>query len=321
MKQNNTPSQNAYHVASLYQGQRIDRVIQSLTGTSRKKVKAFLDHGQVWLNQKKVVIASWEVKKGDKIEIRTLEQLRENPISADAYYLKVIHHDKDILVVEKDAGVPCEQSPISTRPTLVAIINAYLKRRHTHLPYHYIGLVHRLDQDTSGLMVYSLSKEANKIISQFKKHTIQRKYLAIVHGSLKSEEGTIKSYLKKSDLLKGGQKVTESTEAAGQLAITKYRVIERYPKASLVELTLNTGRTHQIRVHMASLGHPVVGDKVYGNPKGAKGTDNVPIRFERQALHASYLAFFHPVTNEPMEFVSELPKDVKKLLLKLRKAV
>lgn len=318
MKTSNTLSQNTYQVASLYQGQRLDRVLQSLTGQSRKKVKFYLDHGQVWVNQKKVVIASWEVRKGDKIHIQTLEELAENPLSADEYYLKVVHHDKDILVVEKDAGVPCEKSPISTRPTLVAIINAYLKRRFTHLPHHYLGLVHRLDQHTSGLIVYSLSKDANKIISQFKKHTIKRRYLAVVEGSVKNAEGTIRSYLKKSELLKGGQKVTESTEESGQLAITKYRVVERYPKATLVELTLNTGRTHQIRVHMASLGHPVVGDKVYGDkPKG----DHRPIVFSRQALHASYLAFYHPITSEPMEFTSELPKDLKKLLIKLRKSV
>ncbi|QQR79349.1 MAG: RluA family pseudouridine synthase [Deltaproteobacteria bacterium] len=318
MKQDNTPSQNTYQVASLYHGQRIDRVIQSMTAMSRKKVKALLDHGQVWVNQKKIVIASWEAKKGDKIEIRTKEELSENPISADEYFLKVVHHDKDILVVERDAGVPCETSLISTRPTLVAIINAYLKRRYKHLPHHYVGLVHRLDQDTSGLMVYSLSKDANKIISQFKKHTIQRKYLAIVQGSLKKSEGTIKSYLKKSELLKGGKKVTESTEESGQLAVTQYRLIECYPRASLVELTLNTGRTHQIRVHMASLGHPVIGDKVYGaKPKG----DERLISFPRQALHASYLAFYHPITSEPMEFKSELPKDLKKLLIKLRKSV
>jgi 23S rRNA pseudouridine1911/1915/1917 synthase len=201
---------------------------------------------------------------------------------------------------------------------LVAIINAYLKRRYKHLPFHYVGLVHRLDQDTSGLMVYSLSKEANTIISQFKRHTIKRKYLAVVQGSLKNSEGTIKSYLKKSELLKGGKKVAESTEESGQLAITKYKLVERYPRASLVELTLNTGRTHQIRVHMASLGHPVIGDKVYGSkPKG----DERLVSFPRQALHASYLAFYHPISGEPMEFKSELPKDLKKLLLKLRKSV
>lgn len=287
---------------------RLDRNLQVLTGLSRKKVKSLLDQGKVYVNGRKVIIASWEIKKGDLIEIREEEA---PPIKADEFFLKVIHEDKDLIVVEKDAGIPCESSPISTRPTLVAIINAYLKRRYTHLEHFYLGLVHRLDRETSGLMVYTKTKEANRISQQFKRHTIERKYVAVVEGQIESEGGTIDSHLKKSDLLPKGQKVALATEAAGMKATTVFRVLERYTNATLVEVRLNTGRTHQIRVHMASIGHPVVGDRIYGS-------EAPRIHFPRQALHASFLGFIHPVTGKKMEFESELPRDLRRLVDRLR---
>ncbi len=294
---------------------RVDRVLQTMTGLSRKKVKSLLDQGRIAINDRKVVIASWQVKKGDRIEIQEEDT---PPISADQYFLKVVHEDKDIIVVEKDAGISCETSAVATRPSLVAIINAYFKRKYTFLKHHYLGLVHRLDRETSGLMVYSKTKDANKISQQFKRHAIERKYLAVVEGPVKSEGGTIDSYLKKSDLLSGGKKVTLSTQDSGMKAVTLFRVLERYPQATLVEIQLNTGRTHQIRVHMASIGHPVIGDKIYR--AGIKGLskETPAVAFPRQALHASFLGFHHPVTGEKMEFESELPRDMRKLVDRLR---
>ncbi len=289
---------------------RLDRVLALLADFSRKKAKALLDQGRVFVNGRKVFIASWVMRPGDRIEIRSEKEVLITP--AEKHFLKIVHEDAHILVVEKDAGVPCEASPVATKPTLVSILNAYFKRKEPHLKHHYLGLVHRLDRDTSGLMVYSKTKDANRIADQFKRHTIGRKYMAVVEGRMDDTRGTIEGFLKKNTLLKGGRKVATSTAESGQHAVTHYRVFERYEKATLAEITLNTGRTHQIRVHLSSIGHPVVGDTIY------RGKAAPAVPFGRQALHASYLKFHHPVTGEPMEFRSELPRDMRRLVDKLR---
>lgn len=288
-------------------GNRLDRFLQTQTGLSRKKVKKLLDEGRIRINDRKVIIASWIVKKGQTIAIQEAGVLSDP--NASEYFLKVAFEDAALLVVEKDPGVPCEPTPQSTRPTIIEIINAYLHRRYPHLKGHYVGPVHRLDRDTSGLMVFTKKKEANRLAHQFKNHTIKRRYLAIVSGRLEQEEGTIRGFLQKSSLLKGGKKVKASTSHSGKEAITHWRLLERYPKSSLVEITLNTGRTHQIRVHLSSLGHPVIGDKIYGEREA---------RFARQALHASFLGFKHPLTGEWMEFESPLPRDMRRLVDRLR---
>ena len=166
-------------------------------------------------------------------------------------------------------------------------------------------------------MVYSKTKEGNKVADQFKRHTIKRKYFVLVAGQVSDEQGKIEGFIEKSPLLKGGQKVKTATPEAGRFASTEFRVLERYPHATLLEVKINTGRTHQIRLHLGSIGHPVVGDKIYGK----KGAINCAPTFPRQALHACYLKFHHPLTGEPLEFVSELPKDMRKLVDRLRLSV
>lgn len=306
-------SKTPFKVPENLAGERLDRLLQLFAGISRKKAKGLLDRGRVFVNGRKVVIASWGLKKGDRLEIK--EEPGDQPADAEPYYLKVVYEDDALLVVEKEAGISCERSPIATKPTMTAIINAYFKRKHPHLKHHYLGLVHRLDTETSGLMVYTRTKEANRITDQFKRHTIRRKYLAVVEGRIEVGGGKIESYLKKSDLLKGGRKVALSTPESGRRAVTKFRVLERYANATLAEVELNTGRTHQIRVQMASIGHPVIGDKIYG--RGViHHASTMP--FPRQALHASFLGFHHPVTHQKMEFKADLPRDLRKLVDRLR---
>ncbi|MBI2499876.1 MAG: RluA family pseudouridine synthase [Deltaproteobacteria bacterium] len=297
---------NCFKVGRREEGSRLDRFLQEKTSLSRKKVKGLLDQGQIYLNNRKVVIASWQVKQGALIEIRKETGLRHP--TADKYFLKVVYEDSDLLVVEKDAGVPCEESPQATEPTILEIINAYLKRKYPHLKRHYVGPVHRLDRDTSGLMVFTKKREANKLTDQFKRHVIKRRYLAIVEGAVEGERGKIEGFLQKNQILPGGRKVKPSTIASGKRAVTYWRLKERYAAASLLEITLNTGRTHQIRVHMASIGHPVMGDKIYGHGGG----------LQRQALHASFLGFWHPLTGQEMEFESDLPRDMRRLVDRLR---
>jgi 23S rRNA pseudouridine1911/1915/1917 synthase len=316
----------SFQIAKGLSERRLDRVLPILLGLSRKKVKTLLDQGRIFVNGRKVVIASWKTKPGDKIEISGDQGPAPTP-EATKYFLKVVYEDADLLVIEKDAGIGCEPSTVATRPSIVSIINAYLKRKCPHLKRHYLGLVHRLDRDTSGLMVYTKTKEANKIADQFKRHTIRRKYRAVVEGRIDEDQGRIEGFLKKSDLLGGGRKVALGTPESGRKAVTEFRVLERYENATLVEISLNTGRTHQIRVQMASIGHPVIGDRIYGPPHPASPPsprhrgEGLGVRgFARQALHAAYLKFHHPVTGQKMEFSSELPKDMRKLVDRLRMA-
>lgn len=306
---------SCFHATKQEEGKRLDRCLQQWTEFSRKKVKGLLDQGKIFVDGRKVVIASWQIKNRMRIEVREQPTLR-HPASLE-HFLKIVYEDNDLLVVEKDPGILCEPSALATQPTFVEIINAYFKRKYPALKTHYLGLVHRLDRDTSGLMVYTKTRAANlPLADQFKRHTIVRKYLAVAAGRMEKDDGEITGYLKKSGLLGGGQKVKLSTPAAGQKAVTRWRLIERYNRASLVEVALNTGRTHQIRVQLASIGHPVVGDRIYG--RSVENHELPTVNFPRQALHASYLGFRHPVTGKKVEFESDLPRDMRRLVDRLR---
>jgi 23S rRNA pseudouridine1911/1915/1917 synthase len=296
--------------------QRLDLFLAEQLSVSRKKVKALIDQGRIWAGEKKIIIASWKLQEGDTVEVRDKD---DGALPRRKRYLKIWYEDEYLLVVEKPPGVACERTGQTLTSTVVDDLNDYLRRAHPGKPYPYIGLMHRLDRETSGLMVYSLSKQANRLARDFRFHQIERKYLAIVEGAMKSSEGRINRPLQK-DLRRGGRKMKTAAvslptgrpavragrqgDLTAQRAVTDFIVKQRFPQATLVEARLLTGRTHQVRVHFASLGHPVMGDKLYG------GRAQVP----RQMLHASHLEFEHPVTKKKLRFTSPLPKDFKSLL-------
>jgi 23S rRNA pseudouridine1911/1915/1917 synthase len=287
-------------VTNKQHGQRLDLFLADNLSLSRKKVKALIDQGRVWSGDKKIIIASWKVQEGDNLQVREKDELAP---PRRHRYLKIWYEDPYLLVVEKPPGVACERTGQTLSSTLVDDLNDYLRRAHPGKPYPYIGLMHRLDRETSGLMVYSLSKRANRLARDFRFHKIERRYLAIVEGAMKSSEGRINRPLEK-DMRSGGRKMKTATAGSSRRAITDYVVRQRFPQATLVEARLLTGRTHQVRVHFASLGHPVMGDKVYGSSA----------RVQRQMLHASHLEFDHPVTKKKLRFSSPIPKDFKTLL-------
>ncbi len=293
-------------VTKKHDGSRLDIFLKESLNVSRKQAKQWIDQGMVFLQNKKIIIASWEVKMGQTITIHETPPI--NALPRKERFLKIYFEDKDIIVVEKPAGVPCEHTAQTTTSSIVDDVNDYL-RRTQNVEKVYLGLMHRLDQGTSGLMVFSKSRAGNKLSDQFKRHTIGRKYYALVEGSLKKEQGQLKSYLGPDSAHPNRQKSFTKSSPTHKLAITDYRVLERYTNVSLVEATLKTGRTHQVRVQFATIGHPILGDKLYGHPS----------KLKRQALHACFLQFKHPVNNKLMKVESPLPKDLQLILDNLRR--
>ncbi|MBF0493240.1 MAG: RluA family pseudouridine synthase [Deltaproteobacteria bacterium] len=283
---------------------KLDLFLKDALGISRKQAKSKIDAGLLKVNGKKVIIASWELEAGDKVDLLQDEKETLNHDEAKNYYLKVVHEDEDLLVVEKDAGLLSEAHPRSLKPALPQIVYEYLKRTHPELSHPFVLPIHRLDQHTSGLMVYGKSKRANALLTEFKTHNIHRRYQALVEGRVSKSQGRIDAPLLKTPQAKGA-KMQVSTGPLAQKAITDYRVIHRYPKHTLLEVDLKTGRTHQIRAHLSYLGFPVVGDPLYGKNKNPSSTKAI-------GLHASELGFRHPASGKKLLFRSKLPKHFRK---------
>jgi 23S rRNA pseudouridine1911/1915/1917 synthase len=298
---------NNFQVTEKEQDLRLDQFLSDKLGISRKKVKQLIDAGRVFMGPRKIIIASWQLQKGDRIEIKASGM---GSLPRRDRYLKIYYEDPDLLVIEKPPGVACERTAQTLTSTVVDDVNDYLRRSHPEIKYPYVGLMHRLDRETSGLMVYTLSKRANVLAEQFKRHSIGRSYLVLVEGNLKKDEGRIDLGLVK-DLEARGRKMKALTSKGipkASRAVTHFRVVERYGKATLVEARLETGKTHQVRAHFASLGHPVVGDRLYGSKLHAP----------RQVLHAAYLEFQHPLTHKKLKFHSTPPHDFQRILEGLR---
>ncbi len=284
-------------------GERLDLFLKEASGLSRKEVKRQIDAGRVSINGRKVVIASWELEKKDQVSLQT-EDNTLSPASVKNYFLKVIFEDDFLLVVEKESGIACEKSATDYKPSLPEIVYQYLKRAHPTHTHPFVLPLHRLDRGTSGVMVYGKDKKVEALLNDFKQHNIHRTYVALVEGVPKMSRGTINVALVKTPSSKG-KKMHIAKNEEGKSAVTEYEVIQKYTGQSLVRLNLKTGRTHQIRAHLAHIGHPVVGDDIYGKKQAAHLTG-------RLALHATELGFTHPVTHKKLLFRSKLPKAFRK---------
>ena len=226
-------------------------------------------------------------------------EIRPEPIP-----LKIVFEDASLLVVDKPAGLVVHPAPGHWTGTLVNGLLAHAKSLSSAGGPFRPGIVHRLDKDTSGLLVCAKKDDVHRCLAhQFEKHTILRTYLALVRGSVPFDEGKVDEPLGRS---RADRKRIAIRYVEGKEAVTHYRVLGRFKDFSLLELTLETGRTHQIRVHLAHLGYPIVGDRTYGTAA----------HFPRQALHASRLGFEHPVTKKFLRFESPLPDDMKGLIQK-----
>lgn len=286
-------------------GARLDKALADLTELSRAQANESIKAGEVLVNGK-AVKAKYAVKEGDVISYQVPEEEVLEYVAEDIP-LDIVYEDEDVAVVNKPQGMVVHPSAGHSTGTLVNALMYHIKHLSSINGVVRPGIVHRIDKDTSGLLMIAKNDKAhNALASELKDQKSLRKYLAIVHGNLPNDRGIIEAPIGRSDKDRKKQAVT----AKGKPALTRFHVLERFGDYTLVELTLETGRTHQIRVHMAYIGHPVAGDPAYGPRKTLKGNG--------QFLHAQTLGFTHPRTGELVQFTAEAPAIFQETLEQLR---
>lgn len=290
-------------------GLRLDKALAThMPEFSRSRLQHLMEQGCVKLGEATITDAGRKVKPGDIYSVTVPDAAPSELVAADIP-LTVIYEDADLLVLDKPAGLTVHPAPGHEQDTLV---NALLTHCGDSLSgiggVQRPGIVHRIDKDTSGLLVVAKHDAAHQHLSaQLATRTLSREYLCIVKGMPTPTSGTINAAIARSTTNRKKMAVVKS---GGREAVTHYKLLKRLNNASLLQCNLETGRTHQIRVHLAHIGHPIIGDPVYG--RKLKG-----IEFPRQALHAVRLKLIHPRTGKPMEFEAEMPEDMRELLNKM----
>ena len=307
---------------------RVDKfLVDRMEKTSRNRIQQAADAGCLIVNGK-AVKSSYKVKPGDVVSIVMDRPRYEFEIIAEDIPLKIVYEDDDLLVVDKPAGLVVHPGHGNYHGTLVNALAWHFKDNPNYdVADPRMGLVHRIDKDTSGLLVVAKTPEAKTDLGlQFFNKTTRREYVALVWGDFDENEGTIRGDIARNPKNKL-QMAVMSEPGIGKPAVTHYEVIERFGYVTLVRCRLETGRTHQIRVHMKYKGHPLFNDERYGGDEILKGTTFAKYRqfianckeaCPRQALHARTLGFRHPRTGEEMNFESEIPQDISTLLEKWR---
>ena len=286
-------------------GQRLDKAVAELTYLSRSLANEQIKDGRILVNGQ-AKKAKYAVKEGDIIYYELPEPEVVEYVAEDIP-LEIVYQDEDVAVINKPQGMVVHPSAGHTSGTLVNALMYHIQDLSGINGVLRPGIVHRIDKDTSGLLMVAKNDQAHVALAdELKDKKSLRKYWAIVHGNLPNDRGVIEAPIGRSEKDRKKQAVT----AKGKPALTRFQVLERFGDYSLVELQLETGRTHQIRVHMAYIGHPVAGDEVYGPRKTLKG--------HGQFLHARTLGFTHPRTGEVLEFTAEAPAIFQETLEKLR---
>lgn len=305
---------------------RIDKFLMHLMpNVTRNKIQKAAENGDIYVNDIPVK-SNYKVKPLDVVRILLAHPPFENRVDPENIPLDIVYEDDVLLLINKPAGLVVHPGHGNYTGTLVNALAYHFE----NLPMNSSdrpGLVHRIDKDTTGLLVIAKTEQAlTHLAFQFEKKTSEREYVAMVWGNLKEDEGTIEGYIGRH-LKDRMQMAVYDDPEKGKPAVTHYKVLERFGYVTLVSCILETGRTHQIRAHMKSIGHPLFNDARYGGDLILKGTtftkykqfiDNCFKIMPRQALHAKTLGFVHPVTKEMMRFDTELPQDMKDLIEKWR---
>lgn len=304
---------------------RVDKFLQDhLPDTSRNRIQLAARAGFIHVNGQPVK-SNYRVKPGDVVTLLLDRPRYENKIEAEDIPLNIVYEDSELLVVNKPAGLVVHPGCGNYTGTLVNAIAWHLRDNPDYDPNDPgVGLVHRIDKDTSGLLVVAKTPDAKtKLGVQFFNKTTRRRYNALVWGNLENEKGRIEGNIARNPKDRMQMAVFPPDSGIGKHAVTHYRVLERFGFVTLVECILETGRTHQIRVHMKHIGHPLFNDERYGGDQILRGTQSSSYQAfirncyaicPRQALHAKTLGFKHPKTGKEMDFTSELAEDMQKLL-------
>lgn len=288
-------------------GKRLDIYIaENFNELSRTMIKKLIESNNILVNDKSEKV-SYKVQANDNISI-DVPEAKETKLKAQEIPLDIIYEDSDIIVVNKPKGMVVHPANGNPDGTLVNAILSICKNSLSGIGGELRpGIVHRLDKDTSGLIIVAKNDKAHINMSeQIKERNVKKTYIALVRGNVPEEEATINMPIGRSTKDRKKMAVTKN----GKQAITHFKVLKRYSKYTLLEIKIETGRTHQIRVHMAEIGYPVVGDAVYSNGKNEFG-------IEGQMLHAYKLEFMHPITNKHMELTATLPQYFEEILKKL----
>ena len=298
---------------------RLDQALAKLSNFSRSQIKILLINGNIKTIDEEIREASYKVKEGEKY-ILNVSIPKEEKFMAEDIPLDIVFEDSDIIIVNKYAGMVTHPAPGNSCGTLVnALLNHTNNKLSNINENNRPGIVHRLDKETSGLMVVAKNNESHiNLSNQFKDHSISRKYKAFVWGIPKKQ--IIEGYIERHRVNR--KKMSLNNNEKGKYSKTHIKPIKSYEIMSIIECKLETGRTHQVRLHMTSINSPLIGDKVYGKSKinqfgKDKNTFNkflILKNFSRQALHAYHLGFNHPRTKNYIEFNNDLPKDMKNLL-------
>ncbi len=310
MTKNNYNAQDATHLTLLIPpecaGMRIDQALARLFPEhSRSRIAAWLKEGQILLDAR-AVHPDVKVWGGESVDLTFPADPREAPPAAEAIQINVVHEDESVLVIDKPAGLVVHPGSGNRSGTL---LNALLHHAPGLQEVPRAGIVHRLDKDTSGLLVVAKTLTAQtSLVRQLQARTVERTYLALVHGRVE-RDGEVEASIGRDPR----NRVRMAVVASGKPALTRYRVHKRFAQTTLLECKLSTGRTHQIRVHLQSIGHPLVGDPVYRRAARA-GETGLSGVLARQALHALRLAFLHPRSEAGGEPPSVLPADLQRLL-------
>ena len=312
MSNNDQHIQQQFNVAAEHIGLRIDQFLsQQFSEYSRANVQQWVKNGCVKINghdtKSKTLLKGFEIIDVDIVLKQAVEDLPES------MELDICYQDEHLLIVNKPAGLVVHPGSGNPNGTL---LNGLLALNDKQAMMPRAGIVHRLDKDTSGLMVVAKTIETqNRLIALLKEHDVKRQYICVVRGNLKFDDGSVDAPIGRHKT----QRVKMAVTHDGKEAVTHYKAIERFDHYTQVQVNLETGRTHQIRVHMHHIGHPLVGDPFYGNPKRVDPTVNNEMKdiirdFPRQALHAETLSFVHPITGEAISQSCPLPDDLCHLL-------
>jgi len=273
---------------------------------SRSQVQLWIADGHVLVNDSPVK-ANYKVNQGDRIAL-TIPAPSVVEIVPEDIPLDIAFEDRDVIVVNKPRGMVVHPAPGHVSGTLVNALMHHCKDLSGINGELRPGIVHRIDKDTTGLIMAAKNDKAHaSLAAQLKEHSVNRRYLALVHGNISHDQGTIDAPIGRDPQ---DRKMYTVTDRNSKHAVTHFTVVERFGDYSLLELKLETGRTHQIRVHMKYIGHPLVGDPVYGKSKG--------IKLNGQALHAAVLGFVHPASGQYLEFSAPMPEDMEELLTILK---